>query len=250
MNASSKRASSHPPPQPEARLVVVSNRVADRGESQSGGLATALQAALAGRGGIWFGWSGHSVERAEDCQLHRCRRGAVDYATLDLTHADRDAYYSGFANQVLWPLFHYRPDRVDFQREHYAGYRRVNRLLAERLVTLIEPDDLIWIHDYHLMPLAAELRALGVYNRIGFFLHTPLPAAELMRSLPCHRELMDCLRACDLIGLQSEPDLHALKEYFSQADQEDASASGAAASNVAASDVALSGFTTPTRAAR
>lgn len=205
-------------PAPGQRLIVVSNRVADRGDSQSGGLATALKAALATRGGLWFGWSGHSVETDAECRLHRCRRGAVDYATLDLTRRDSDAYYAGFANQVLWPLFHYRPDLVEFQREHYAGYRRVNRLLAAQLAQLLNSDDLIWIHDYHLLPLAADLRALGVANRIGFFLHTPLPAAELMRSLPCHEELLDCLLACDVIGLQTEPDLHALKENLAQAE--------------------------------
>lgn len=221
MNDSLKRTADHrreQTPSQRGRLVVVSNRVADRGDSQSGGLATALQAALAGCGGLWFGWSGQAVATAQDCRLHRCHRDAVDYITYDLARQDCDAYYAGFANQVLWPLFHYRPDLVDFQREHYAGYRRVNQLLAAQLAPLLRADDIIWVHDYHLIPLAAELRALGVDNRIGFFLHTPLPAAELMQSLPCHRELMRCLLDCDLVGVQSEPDLHALREYFAQAD--------------------------------
>ena len=197
-----------------SRLVVVSNRVAQPHETKAGGLATAMQAMLAERGGIWFGWDGEVV--AEPGPLHHDERGRVLYATFDLNQQDYDEFYAGFSNRVLWPLFHYRPDLVDFHRGTYAGYQRVNALYATRLLPLIKAGDLIWIHDYHLIPLAAELRRLGVSNRIGFFLHTPLPAVELLRTLPCHNELMEGFQAYDVVGLQTEPDLHALHEYYVQ----------------------------------
>ena len=99
-----------------------------------------------------------------------CRQvGNVQLATLDLSQQDYDTYYLGYANGVLWPVFHYRLDLANFDVQFAAGYRRVNRLFAHKLLPLLRPDDVIWIHDYHLIPLAAELRAMGCGNRIGYF---------------------------------------------------------------------------------
>jgi len=198
-------------PSRAGRLVVVSNRVATPRQIATGGLASAMRAALSERGGLWFGWSGKIAEKAE---LHHRHEGGIDYATLDLTRADHDDYYAGFANRALWPLFHYRPDLVDYRRSHLEGYLRVNRLFAERLAAMLRPDDTVWVHDYHLIPLAAMLRGLGVRNRIGFFLHIPLPAAELLITLPRHRELIGALAAYDLVGLHTARDLRALETYF------------------------------------
>ncbi|MBZ4328808.1 trehalose-6-phosphate synthase, partial [Mycobacterium tuberculosis] len=89
-----------------------------------------------------------------------------------------------FSNAVLWPAFHYRLDLVSFQREAWEGYLRVNAMLADKLLPLIEPDDTLWIHDYHLLPFASELRKRGVNNRIGFFLHIPFPTPEIFNALP------------------------------------------------------------------
>ncbi|MDI3262246.1 MAG: alpha,alpha-trehalose-phosphate synthase (UDP-forming) [Fulvimonas sp.] len=193
------------------RLVVVSNRVAMPREVATGGLASAMRAALAERGGLWFGWSGKVTERP---QMHRSHEGGIDYVTIDLDRADYCDYYAGFANRALWPLFHYRPDLVDYQRSHLEGYLRVNRLFAQKLAKLLRPDDVLWVHDYHLIPLAAMLRELGVRNRIGFFLHIPLPAAELLIVLPRHRELLGTLASYDLVGLHTVRDLRALENYF------------------------------------
>src|SRR5699024_9967153 len=99
-------------------------------------------------------------------------------------------------------------------RSNYEGYVRVNTLFAEQLARLIEPDDTVWIHDYHLIPLASQLRERGIGNRIGFFLHTPLAAAELLVTLPHHRELFCTLAACDLVGVLTRRDMRALCEYF------------------------------------
>ncbi|KRE88718.1 alpha,alpha-trehalose-phosphate synthase [Frateuria sp. Soil773] len=193
------------------RLVVVSNRVAQPKQTSTGGLASAMQAALQERGGLWFGWSGKISANGE---LHRLSAGPIDYATIDLSRADHDDFYAGFANRTLWPLLHYRPDLVDYQRKHLEGYLRVNALFADRLVKLLRPTDILWVHDYHLIPLAAMLRQRGVKNRIGFFLHTPMPAAALLIALPQHRQLLETLASYDLIGLHTARDLRALEDYF------------------------------------
>ncbi|QQQ02764.1 trehalose-6-phosphate synthase [Lysobacter enzymogenes] len=194
------------------RTVIVSNRVALPGAQRPGGLAIALQAALRESEGLWFGWSGRSGAATEIPQ--RCRERGIDYATLDLSPDDVDDYYRGFANRVLWPLLHSRVDLVDYRRECSDGYQRVNAGFARALARELRGDDAIWVHDYHLIPLAAQLRRLGVDNRIGFFLHVPFPPADLAATLPHHRELFDPLRAYDLIGLQTRTDAAHLAEYL------------------------------------
>ncbi|WP_119718847.1 alpha,alpha-trehalose-phosphate synthase (UDP-forming) [Cognatilysobacter tabacisoli] len=195
-----------------SRLVVVSNRVALPNESRAGGLAVALQGALREHGGLWFGWSGKRVREPSDA-LHVQEAQDVSYATIDLTHAEHAGYYSGFANRTLWPLLHFRLDLVDYSRETYAVYRAVNARFAERLAPLLRHDDVVWVHDYHLIPLAHRLRELGVGNRIGFFLHVPVPSSDLLAALPSHRELFDALAAYDLVGFQTERDLGRFQSY-------------------------------------
>ncbi|MET0330152.1 MAG: alpha,alpha-trehalose-phosphate synthase (UDP-forming) [Dyella sp.] len=196
-----------------SRLVVVSNRVAEPNQTSTGGLASAMQAALQERGGLWFGWSGKVVAKSNP-RLRRQQHGAIDYVTADLSKQDYEDFYAGFANRSLWPLLHYRPDLVDYQRSHLDGYLKVNADYADHLVKLLRPDDIIWVHDYQLIPLGSMLRERGVQNRIGFFLHTPLPAAGLLIALPNHRALLETLASYDLIGLHTARDLRALEDYF------------------------------------
>ncbi len=196
-----------------SRLVVVSNRVALPGSDQAGGLAVALNAALQETGGLWFGWSGRTV-RGESGELHEQREGDIAYLTVDLSKDDFDGYYNGFANRTLWPLLHFRPDLVDYNRETHAAYRRVNALFAEKLAAELRPDDIVWVHDYHLMPLAEELRARGVESRLGFFLHVPLPSADLIGSLPNHQLPFGALTAYDLLGFQTQRDLERFQDYL------------------------------------
>jgi len=196
-----------------SRLVVVSNRVALPKKVPAGGLAAAMQGALAERGGLWFGWSGRVVPDRKR-ELHRIHSGRIDYALLDLTRAEYDQYYVGFANRTLWPLLHFRPSLIDYDRDEFTGYRRVNALFAEHLARLLRPDDLIWVNDYHLIPFAAELRSLGIAARIGFFLHVPMPPPELLVTLPHHEQLFRSLAAYDLVGLQTRRDLAAFLGYM------------------------------------
>jgi trehalose 6-phosphate synthase len=189
--------------------VVVSNRVpppADKAAS-AGGLAVALSAALAERGGLWFGWSGDTTAGEADTNAVKVRReGRVEFLLVDLTERDKQEYYSGFANRALWPLLHYRLDLADFDRQDTSGYFRVNAHFARVLAPRIEPNDVIWVQDYHLIPLATELRALGIGNRIGFFLHIPWPPPDVWFAMPVHRQLLQAFASYDLVGFQTDYD--------------------------------------------
>jgi trehalose 6-phosphate synthase len=143
------------------------------------------------------------------------KQGNITWASFNLSEQDHDEYYNRFSNAVLWPAFHYRLDLVDFQREAWEGYQRVNATLADKLLPLIEPDDIVWIHDYHLLPLASELRQRGVNNRIGFFLHIPFPTPEVFNALPPHAELLEQLCDYDLLGFQTESDRLAFLDCVS-----------------------------------
>lgn len=196
------------------RLVVVSNRVADPRKPGAGGLAVALGDALRASGGLWFGWSGRTAEEGTAQAVQVQRAGDVTLATIDLSAADHRAYYLGYSNSVLWPVFHYRINLADHEAGDVEGYRRVNRLMAQELRPLLRPDDLVWVHDYHLIPLAAELRALGCTQRIGFFLHIPLPPHTLLAAIPQHAWLMRSLMAYDLVGFQSRTDREHFADYL------------------------------------
>ena len=172
----------------------------------------ALAAALREHSGIWFGWSGQTIEEHTG-QLSMQRIGGVTVATIDLEEQDRQEYYNGYANRTLWPLFHYRVDLSAYERSFSEGYARVNARFADALAPLIQPDDLVWVHDYHLMPLAQELRRRGVKNRIGFFLHIPWPSRRLLATLPNHRELVEALFDFDLLGFQTEDSASAFEDY-------------------------------------
>lgn len=197
------------------RLIVVSNRVqppADEGAANQGGLAVALSAALRESNGIWFGWSGEETEQFTG-HINFRRSHGVTTATVDLEEQDTEEYYNGYANRTLWPLFHERLDLARFQRGFEGGYERVNRRFADTLRPLIQPDDLVWVHDYHMIPLGRELRARGVANRLGFFLHIPWPPTRLLLSLPHHRQLVESLFSYDVVGFQTEEWLDSFRHY-------------------------------------
>lgn len=197
------------------RLFVISNRVADIDAPQSasaGGLAMAMSRALRTNGGIWMGWSG-KTSRNREIAPRLSRAGNITLARLDLSPRQVDEYYNGFANRTLWPLCHYRTNLVAYERSFREAYTDVNRTFAKAVQKLIQPDDVIWVHDYHLIPLGRELRALGVRNRIGFFLHIPWPAREVFITLPEHEELVWSMFAYDLVGFQTHSSLDAFKDY-------------------------------------
>ncbi|MBA4764869.1 MAG: trehalose-6-phosphate synthase [Erythrobacter sp.] len=201
----------------DARLVVISNRVAvpkARGAAGAqGGLAGALHSALKNRQGLWFGWSGKQSESGRTGNISTQTSDDVTTATIDLSERDIEEYYNGYANSTLWPLFHYRLDLAKFERETGKGYERVNERFAELVTPLIEPDDVVWVHDYHLVPLGERLRSRGCKNRIGFFLHIPWPATRLFVSLPYHERLVRTMLHYDLVGFQTQEWLDSFLHY-------------------------------------
>jgi trehalose 6-phosphate synthase len=191
------------------RTVIVSNRVPSPTEkgATAGGLAVAL-ADAATPGSLWFGWSGgRAAETSTQAEISTS--DGVTYATIDIAERDYQKFYNGFSNGALWPLFHHRTGLLRFNRPEYEAYRAVNRAFAEALIPLLKADDLIWIHDYQLMTMAAELRDLGITNRIGFFLHIPFIPPAMLQVLPPANEIMASLSACDVIGFQTEGDRQA-----------------------------------------
>ncbi|MXP41307.1 trehalose-6-phosphate synthase [Altererythrobacter soli] len=200
----------------DTRLVVISNRVAvpkARGAAGAqGGLAGALNAALTQTGGLWFGWSG---EEHPDPAVEP-KVGVYDgvtMATIDLLPQDVEEYYNGYANSTLWPLFHYRIDLTAYERDFAMGYERVNERFAVSVAPLIKPDDVIWVHDYHLIPLGERLRERGFKNRMGFFLHIPWPPTRLFVSLPYHERLVRTMLSYDLVGFQCGEWLESFLHY-------------------------------------
>ncbi len=195
------------------QLVVVSNRVAlPSAQGAAGGLAVALGDALAEDGGVWFGWSGRVVEQLPRRPQTYARKG-VRYVTADLTHEDYEEFYLGFANSVIWPSFHFRLDLAQFERNFFRGYRRVNGAFADKLTEKLKGDEDIWVHDYQMIPMGAELRDRGCQQRIGFFLHIPFPPPQILQALPGNEYLVRSLFAYDLVGFQTHADRKNFTRY-------------------------------------
>jgi trehalose 6-phosphate synthase len=190
------------------RIVVVSNRVQvpSAGDPKAGGLAVALDGLMVERGGLWFGWSGRIADEAAQL-VATTSVGKIQFATIDLTRDEHDRYYNGFSNSVLWPLLHSMPEHLNFDRRSAAVYHQVNGRITDALCPLLRPTDIIWIHDYHLMAMPALLRARGIAAPIGFFLHVPFPAADMLASVPEAGGLIRDLLAADLIGFQTSNDV-------------------------------------------
>jgi trehalose 6-phosphate synthase len=161
-------------------------------------------------GGVWFGWSGETVAEPAD-EPHALEHGNIQFATIDLTPAQLEEYYNGYCNGTLWPLFHYNPELFQHEQRQYDAYQSVNALFARQLLKLIKPGDTIWVHDYHLIPLARYLRQHQFTGPIGFFLHTPFPHIQMLRLLPNHAELVRDLCQYDLAGFQTEDDVRSFK---------------------------------------
>ena len=196
------------------RLVVVSNRVGPlKDTGRAGGLAVALVDALTKTGGIWFGWSGDVSEEGTFGQLKKQKTKSVQLVQVDMTQADYDDFYAGYANRTLWPVLHYRLDLAVFDRRFEQGYRHVNDRFATRLRPMLKPDDIIWIHDYHFLTMASNLRVMEVTNPIAFFLHIPFPAPEILAALPNAGSIVRAMLAYDLIGFQTKRDASNFRRF-------------------------------------
>ena len=199
-------------------LVVVSNRLTrgNANEPMTGGLAAALLPIVEQSGAIWVGSSGRvrdGTQKEPFAEIEALGTGAL--AMLDLPAAHYGGYYEGFANSALWPALHSRADLIRVSEQDYLSYREVNAFMARALLRFRKSDSIFWIQDYHFLALGAELRELGVTRPIGFFLHTPWPAREVIEGVPHHCELVEAMLAYDLIGFQTEDDYENFASYLS-----------------------------------
>jgi trehalose 6-phosphate synthase len=204
------------------RIVAVSNRIAlpTRG-CAPGGLAVGLLAAMRERGGVWFGWDGvvGGETRAAPVVV---RDGAVEYVATHLAASEYDEYYLGFCNSLLWPLFHYFTEGFHYREGQFDAYLTVNHRFAAELVSFLEPGDAVWVHDFHLIPLARFLRDEKARHPLGLFLHIPFPTIEVLRILPVYRQLLELLLEYDVLGFQTEGDLMAFRGAIAAVWGEDA----------------------------
>jgi trehalose 6-phosphate synthase len=191
-----------------ARLIVVSNRVSVPGNGAApGGLAVGVLAALRGpQGGVWFGWSGNTNDKPS-LEGEVREKDGIRFVTIDLPSEHFEKFYNGFCNATLWPLHHYFTGSFRYDADEFDSYMAINRHFANALLKIIEEGDRIWIHDYHLMPLAGLLRQAKVSAPIGFFLHIPYPNIAVLRLLPTYAELVRDLCQYDLVGFQTAEDL-------------------------------------------
>ena len=190
------------------RLIVVSNRVpvpSATGVPAAGGLAVALQSALRSRGGL-VRLVGTRPAQDEGPAPQMRTLGPISFVVSDLTRRDIAEYYHGFANRTLWPICHYRLDLARHSEGDAAGYFRVNAFFARRLAKMLRADDIVWIHDYHFIPMASFLRQHGVKNRIGYFHHIPWPCPDTARAMPFYHRLLRAFGAYDVVGFQTEAD--------------------------------------------
>lgn len=179
----------------------------------AGGLAVALAETMHDNEGLWLGWSGKVGAKPGAQEVKFESFGKTKIASIDLTRKQFDNYYSGFFNSVIWPVMHDSAQWADFRPEFYASYRQVNKIFASALAPMLKEDDVLWIHDCHLIPLAEELRKLGCKQRIGFFNHTPFPAPDVFKTIPQHKELMRSFFAYDLVGMQIPRDVQNFRRY-------------------------------------
>src|SRR6266851_541195 len=206
----------------DARLIVVSNRLPltlQRTETgwatarSSGGLASAMNPFLRRGGGDWIGWAGDAAEQdnperrailVEWAEKERC-------FAVDLPEEVAAGFYEGYANQTLWPVFHNFPSQLRFDAKSWEAYVEANRIFANKVVERYKPNDLIWVHDYHLMLLPQMLREKLPDAAIGFFLHIPFPSSEIFPVLPRREELLEGLIGADLLAFQTHGHLQQFR---------------------------------------
>jgi trehalose 6-phosphate synthase len=214
------------------RMVIVSNRLPVtirqrseglRVEPSSGGLVTALRPLLKDCGGVWFGWTGTDASPEIDRLLKKySRQNSFALKPVFMTAEERARFYCGFSNEVLWPLFHDLQSRCNFNPWYWDTHISVNRRFANKAASEVKPGDLIWVHDYHLMSVAAGLRQLGVSRWLTYFHHIPFPSPDIFEKLPWREEILTALLDFDVVGFQTLRDrrnfISCLRQFVKEAD--------------------------------
>lgn len=197
------------------QLVIVSNRlpfqlVDQSGSSQpcmsTGGLVTALRRVLDTHRGVWIGWPGVSESDAAIAAIKGVRHNSFRFEPVFLSAEERDRFYLGFSNEIIWPLFHDLQSRCNFDPEYWDAYRKVNARFAESVAEHAPRGSTVWVHDYHLFDVGQNLGGSRPDLRLGYFHHIPFPQLSIFQKLPWGREVMQALMAYDLIGFQTPTD--------------------------------------------
>lgn len=202
------------------RLIVVSNRLPfaldSAGEDlwtvtpATGGLVSAVEPVLRERGGTWIGWPGTAGEIPEEPFAQATRNAGYKIVPVALSETDRDEFYYGYSNEVIWPLFHDLQNFCNFEPAYWQTYKQVNERFADTILGSTQPGDFIWVHDYHLMYVAQVLRERGMsqsLSRLTFFLHIPFPPYDIFAKLPQQQRLLRALLRFDLLGFQTRRDV-------------------------------------------
>ncbi|PVI07491.1 glycosyltransferase family 20 protein [Periconia macrospinosa] len=201
----------------DGRLLLVSNRLpitikrSDEGKYEfsmsSGGLVSGLSGLSKTTTFQWYGWPGMEVPEGESSDLKAQLKSEYNAVPIMLDDELADRHYNGFSNSILWPLFHYHPGEITFDESAWEAYSAANRLFAKAVAKDVQDNDMVWVHDYHLMLLPSMLRdEIGKSKKnvkIGFFLHTPFPSSEIYRILPVRNEILLGVLHCDLIGFHT-----------------------------------------------
>jgi trehalose 6-phosphate synthase/phosphatase len=197
------------------RLLIVSNRLPvsierRRGkllfQPSMGGLATGLGSFYKSYNSLWIGWPGITVNKKDEDEqkvLAERLRSEFHCQPVFLSQGEVENYYHGFCNKTIWPLFHYFPQYVSYDEALYTSYAHVNGLFCDAVMGVAQEDDIIWIHDYHLMLLPQLIRERMPNATIGFFLHIPFPVYEIFHLLPRRKEILEGLLGADLIGFHT-----------------------------------------------
>lgn len=199
------------------RLILISNRLpitikrSATGDytfaASSGGLVSGISGLIKTKPFLWYGWPGIQIPK-DEVQLVE-QRLHDEHSAVPVFVPDKlaDRHYNGFSNEIMWALLHYHTGEITFDESAWAAYVSVNRLFADRISRDLQEDDLVWIHDYHLMLLPGMIReraeARNVNVKIGWFLHTPWPTSEVYQVLPVRNQVLEGLLQSDLIGFHT-----------------------------------------------
>ncbi|MBL7120034.1 MAG: trehalose-6-phosphate synthase [Dehalococcoidia bacterium] len=199
------------------RLIIVSNRLPInlvwedvggwKAQPSLGGLVTALTPILRERGGLWVGWPGISEDVDLGEATARVGEGiGCELRPVMLTEEEINQYYLGFSNEIIWPLFHDLQNLCNFAPAYWKMYQAVNHKFADVVARDVRKNDYVWVHDYHLMLMAKELRRMSVDCGVGFFLHIPFPPLDIFMKLPWRYQILEALLEYDLLGFQTARD--------------------------------------------
>ncbi len=199
----------------EKRIILISNRlpvtIKIKGKSiefvkSVGGLATGMSYFFKNFNCKWIGWCGLATDFLDSNIKKEVERRLIDehknYPVF-LSRENVKNYYSGFCNRTIWPLFHYFPESVVYRDDQWKSYKKVNEIFFQTAKKIVKPDDIIWVHDYHLFLLPAMLKKEFPQSQIGYFLHIPFPSYELFRLLPWSKAIIQGIMGADLIGFHT-----------------------------------------------